>query len=127
MGATIAIAAIAVGSIELDLSGASGPWAYATQVAGQGSAEVAITGGHAELIVHHFSPPPAGQIYQVWLERPGRAPARTNALFSVTANGNGDVEVQGNLHGVDVVMVTPEPVGGSRVPTHPPVIRARLS
>jgi hypothetical protein len=31
------------------------------------------------------------------------------------------------VRGVDVLMVTPEPAGASRVPTHPAVIGARLS
>lgn len=127
LGTTVAIAAVAVGGVELDSSGTPGPRVYAAQVAGPGSAEVSVTGGHAELIVHHFSPRPAGQIYEVWLDRPGRPPAPTNALFSVTATGDGDVEVPGNLRGVDAVMVTPEPAGGSRVPTHLAVIRAALS
>ena len=33
----------------------------------------------------------------------------------------------GNLHGVSQVMVTPEPAGGTLVPTHPPVIVAPLT
>ncbi len=59
--------------------------------------------------------------------RPGQPPAPTSALFSVTADGDGNVGVPGNLSGVRFVMVTPEPVGGSRVPTHPAVVRAQLS
>jgi hypothetical protein len=79
------------------------------------------------LVVHHFSPPPAGQIYEVWLKHANRAPSPTSALFSVTAKGDGDIDVPGNLHGVAQVMVTAEPAGGSRVPTHPAVILANLS
>lgn len=127
LGTAIAIVAVAVGGVELDGSGTAGSRVYAALVAGPGSAEVTVNGGRAELIVRHFSPPPAGQIYEVWLDRPGRPPAPTGALFSVTAKGDRDVEVPGNLHGVDAVMVTPEPAGGSRVPTHSAVIRARLS
>jgi anti-sigma factor RsiW len=127
LGAAVAVLVLAVGGIELGSSGTAKTRTYAAQVTGPGSAEVKVTGGQAELIVHHFSPPPAGQIYEVWLGRPNRPPAPTSALFSVTANGDGDVEVPGNLHGVDQVMVTPEPAGGTRVPTHPAVIRAQLS
>jgi hypothetical protein len=50
----------------------------------------------------------------------------TSALFSTTAAGSGTVDVPGNLHGVTLVMVTPEPAGGSKVPTHPPVLVAQL-
>ncbi len=50
------------------------------------------------------------------------------ALFSVTAHGDGQVDLPGNLHGVSLVMVTPEPApGGSTAPTHPPVISASLT
>jgi len=37
------------------------------------------------------------------------------------------VGVPGSLNGVKVVMVTTEPLGGSKVPTSSPVIVARLS
>jgi hypothetical protein len=44
----------------------------------------------------------------------------------VVAGGNGDIDVPGGLRGVNQVMVTPEPPGGSRVPTHAAVIRASI-
>ncbi|MFZ0089403.1 MAG: anti-sigma factor, partial [Solirubrobacteraceae bacterium] len=97
------------------------------QVTGGGSAQLRVTGGRGELVVHRFSPPPAGQIYEVWLKRSSGRPAPTSALFSVTAQGDGDVDVPGSLRGVKRVLVTPEPAGGSVVPTHAPVIRANLS
>jgi anti-sigma factor RsiW len=127
LGAVVAVVVFAVGGIVLGSSGTAKTRVYAAQVTGPGSAEVKVTGGQAELIVHHFSPPPAGQIYEVWLGRPNRPPAPTSALFSVTAKGDGDVGVPGNLHGVNRVLVTPEPAGGTRVPTHPAVILASLS
>jgi hypothetical protein len=128
LAAALAVVAVAVGAIELGSSGSGGAHVYRAQVTGsRGTAEVRVAGGHAELILHGFSPPPAGHIYEVWLGRPGRAPQPTSALFSVTAKGDGDVEVPGSLHGVQLVMVTPEPLGGSRTPTHAPVISARLA
>ena len=127
LGSAAAVVVLAIGAIVLGSSGTAKTRVYAAQVTGPGSAEVTVTGAHAELIVHHFSPPPAGEIYEVWLGRANRPPAPTSALFSVTAKGDGDVDVPGNLHGVDRVMVTPEPAGGTRVPTHPAVILAQLS
>jgi anti-sigma-K factor RskA len=125
--AAVAILAVAALAVELGTSQSSTTRVYAAQVTGRGSAEVTVTGSHAELIVRHFSPPPAGHIYEVWLARPGHAPMPTSALFTVTASGERRVDVPGNLHGINVLMVTPEPPGGSRVPTHAPVIRAQLS
>ncbi len=126
--AIVLVAAVALGVTQLGGSGAARTQVIRAQVIGTpGSAEVKLTSGRAELIVHHFSPPPAGQIYEVWLGRPNRPPAPTSALFSVTASGEGDVDVPGNLRGVNRVMVTPEPAGGTRVPTHPAVILAKLA
>jgi anti-sigma factor RsiW len=92
-----------------------------------GSAEVRRSAGHAELVVHRLSPPPSGEIYQVWLNRPGRRPQPTSALFNVTDAGDAEVDVPGDLRHVWQIMVTPEPAGGTQMPTHPAVITARLT
>jgi hypothetical protein len=128
-GAVVLVAAIAIATISLTSgSGSSSTRVYQAQVAGvTGTAEVRITDGRAVLVVRHLSPPPSGKIYQVWLGRPNRPPQPTAALFSVNTNGEGDVDVPGSLKGVNVVMVTPEPVGGSKVPTHAAVISAKLA
>ncbi len=55
------------------------------------------------------------------------ATSATDALFEVTARGSRTVDIPGSLHGVEQVLVTPEPRGGSLVPTHPPVIVAQLA
>ena len=127
LSAALVIVAVAIAGIELGSSAATRARVLAAHVTGPGRAEITESGGRTELVVHHLPAPPVGQIYEVWLVRPGRAPAATNALFSVTAKGDGDVAIPGNLQGVSAVMVTPEPTGGSRLPTHPAVIRARLS
>ncbi len=92
-----------------------------------GSASLRVSGGHAELSVRRLPPPPSGRIYEVWLERRGSQPAPTRALFSVTSSGAADVGIPGNLDGVSTIVVTPEPEGGSREPTRPPVIVAPTS
>jgi hypothetical protein len=68
----------------------------------------------------------SGKVYEVWLERGGRAHP-TDALFTVTSTGRATVGVPGSLKGVTTVMVTAEPEGGSLVPTSKPVIVARIS
>lgn len=95
--------------------------------ASSGSAQVRLAGGRAELIVRHFRPPPAGMIYEVWQKRTGRPLTPTGVLFSVTAQGTGDIGLPGQIRGVSEILVTPEPAGGSPAPTHQPVIDARLS
>ncbi len=98
----------------------------ASVVGVRGTAEVRVGPGHAELIVTHMLPPPSNHIYQVWLERAAGTLVPTAALFTVNAAGQGEVAVPGDLRGVDAVLVTPEPAGGSRAPTRAPVIIARM-
>jgi anti-sigma factor RsiW len=96
----------------------------AAQVVGVRGASVAlrVEDGRGQLIVQHMVQPPPGRIYEVWLQRPGRAPQPTTALFGVTRSGSASVGIPGTLRGVQRVLVTDEPVGGSLRPTRPPVI-----
>jgi anti-sigma-K factor RskA len=128
LGGAVSLAVAAV-VVVLAVGSSSSPSqrVIAAQVTGSGSASLRVGRDHAELVVHRFQAPPAGQIYEVWLQR-GRtgSPSPTKALFSVNGQGDADVDVPGNLHGVTLVMVTREPAGGTQKPTHPPVIRAAL-
>ncbi len=122
------IAALAVGAVELSSAGSSGVRIIHASVAGStASAELRLSGNHAELVVRHLPAPPRGRIYEVWLRRGQRPPSPTSALFGVTSSGAGDVGVPGDLHGVSEVLVTAEPIGGSLAPTRPAVIVARLA
>jgi hypothetical protein len=88
-------------------------------------ASLVLSDDATKLRVSNMPPPPSGKVYQVWLKRPSQAPAPTTALFRVDAKGRADVEVQrGRLKGVDQVLVTAEPDGGSMKPTSDPVIVA---
>ncbi len=129
LGAAAAVAAaVLVGVAIGSSSGGSGSRLIQAQVMGApGSAQLRIAGGRGELMVRNLPAPGAGRIYEVWLERGQSAPAPTNTLFSVSSAGSGDVGVAGSLNGVSEVLVTSEPAGGSRVPTMPPVIVARLT
>jgi hypothetical protein len=91
-----------------------------------GHAEVRQNGSAAELIVSGIPQPPAGEVYEVWLAKRQGAPRPTDALFSVTTNGNASVDVPGDLHNIQTLMVTAEPDGGSQHPTSPPIITATL-
>ena len=107
------------------LASAGSPGARVIQ-ASTGNAELRIAGGRGELIVRALPQPPTGQIYEVWLARPNHPFTPTSALFGVTTAGQAYVGVPGDLNGVSEVLVTPEPAGGTKVPTHTPVIVARL-
>ena len=78
--------------------------------------------GTAHLVVSGLPNPGARRVYQVWLQSGKQAPVPTKALFSVTADGSGETVVPSDLEGVDRVMVTSEPEGGSKAPTRPALI-----
>ena len=118
---------VAVGTVALSSGGDSSTHVYSASVVGPGTAKLKVTGGRGELVVSGMPGPPGNDIYEVWLQRGKQAPRPTTALFSVTSTGSASVGVPGNLHGINQVMVTPEPPGGSKAPTHAPVIVARLS
>jgi anti-sigma-K factor RskA len=90
------------------------------------SAQLLLGSGHAQLTIANLAPSAPGRVYQVWLKGSG-APQPTDALFTVASNGDATVAVPGVAHTIKEVMVTSEPIGGSRLPTRPPVIIARLS
>jgi anti-sigma-K factor RskA len=127
LGVAAGLAVIAVALVIVLSGGGSGSRVVEAQVTGHGSASLQISGHRAELIVQHLPAPPSGKIYEVWLVHGKQAPQPTSALFDVNADGNSDVVVPGSLEGVSQVLVTPEPAGGSKVPTHAPVIAAQLS
>ncbi len=93
-------------------------------VAQDASATLHITGQSGTISVSNFPSPPAGRVYEVWLQGAGRMPRPTDALFSVNSKGSGTVAVPGSLHGVREVLVTAEPLGGSLVPTRSPIMEA---
>ncbi len=126
LGGVLAAVVIAVGGLELRASGRGASQIFRAHAAGA-SAEIRVSGERAVLVVHHFAPPPPGQIYQVWLNRPHRRPQPSSALFGVSARGDGSASVPGNLDGVQQVMVTREPVGGSQAPTRPATITVNLT
>jgi anti-sigma-K factor RskA len=90
------------------------------------SAELRKVGSRVELQVSGMPAPALGRIYEVWLKAGSKPPAPTEALFSVTTQGNGTVGVPGDLKGVSKVLVTEEPAGGSLKPTRSPVIVASV-
>jgi len=92
-----------------------------------GSAQLKVVNERGELIVRHLSRPAQGKVYEVWIEAGHAKPVPASVLFGVSSNGDADVSLPKSLHGVRAVLVTPEPLGGTQVPTHAPVITADLS
>jgi anti-sigma-K factor RskA len=119
-------AAVALVAIALQPGGGSKTRTIQAQVlAPHASASLRVSGGHAELNVVGLPQTAPDRVYEVWVKRAG-APQPTDALFTVTAAGKASVGVPGALAGIKQIMVTSEPLGGSRVPTRAPVIIASL-
>jgi anti-sigma factor RsiW len=93
----------------------------------RGTAVIVLRDGVATLRVRGLPAPPAGKVYEVWLLRRGAAaPSPTDALFSVSrGKGSGRVALP-SVRGVEAVLVTAEPDGGSPAPTSQPFINASL-
>jgi anti-sigma-K factor RskA len=90
------------------------------------SASVRVSGGHAALSVANMPQSPSGKVYELWIKRSGQ-PQPTDVLFTVSHGGAATVGVPGEIKGVTEILVTAEPLGGSKVPTSTPVIVAPLS
>jgi anti-sigma-K factor RskA len=81
------------------------------------SIQLDVNGEEGRLLARDLAAPPNGRVYQVWLKRDGHAPEPTAALFTPSRDGAATASVPGSLEGVDQVMVTDEPAGGSPQPT----------
>jgi anti-sigma factor RsiW len=97
-----------------------------TAAAPRGTAVIVVRSGVATLRVQGLPAPPRGKVYEVWLLRRGAAaPSPTDARFSVSTRGSGRVALP-SVRGVEAVLVTAEPDGGSSAPTSQPFINAAL-
>jgi anti-sigma-K factor RskA len=79
--------------------------------------ELRMEDGKGTLVVEGMLQPDQGRVYQVWKKRGNAAPEPTDALFTPRSDGHASVAVPGDLKGVDQVLVSAEPPGGSRRPT----------
>ena len=129
------LAGVAVAALSLRVGdrgdGSARPWApvlgSVTEDGGGPRARAAIVGrgGAPELVLTNVAGPPRGRVYQAWVIRPPAAAIPTGALFSVTRSGDTRVRLP-SLRGIERVIVTAEPLRGSRVPTPPPLVIVRL-
>jgi hypothetical protein len=131
LAATGALAAgVLIGALALNTNSSQRTQVIQAQVlapAGHdATAALRKVGSHVQLQVTGMPAPALGRIYEVWLKDGSQPPEPTDALFSVTGQGNGTVGVPGDLKDISKVMVTEEPLGGSLKPTHSPVIVASV-
>lgn len=127
LGAACALLLVGgLAGVALDGDGGEDARTLAGRVASPGgSAAMELRDGAATLRVRGMRNPPRGRVYQVWLKRPGESPEATNALFEVRSDGTASVAIPGDMDGVESVLVTSEPPGGSSVPSTPPIVTVR--
>jgi anti-sigma-K factor RskA len=124
----LAAAAIVLAVVALSSGGSSSTATRVFHAQAPVGADVSlrVSDGRGQLEISGMPQTPAQRVYEVWIKRSG-GPEPTDALFTVTSKGDATVGVPGSLKGATVVMVTAEPLGGTKVPTSAPVIVAKLS
>ena len=112
----LGLAALALGFVGSQALQSGGPEKITAQVQSGGQATLEVQDDQGRLVATHLPDPPNGRVYQVWLDKGGKAPEPTNVLFTTSNDGSATADVP-SLDGVKRVMVTDEPSGGSRTPT----------
>jgi anti-sigma-K factor RskA len=127
--AGLAVLAIAVfAGVELNNGGSEHTRVIAAKtVLGSAKARVELGDHGGRLVMTGMPRPPAGHVYEVWLQRSGQGPRPSGTFYDVQRRGTTTEDVHGDLRGVQRLLVTVEPKPGSARPTSPPVIEAVLA
>lgn len=96
------------------------------ELAPRASGALALRGEGAELEVRGLPAPEPGRAYQVWVRNELATPRPANATLRPDADGVNRASLQADLSEVRQVLVTSEPLGGSQLPTRPPLLRVDL-
>lgn len=118
--AGIALVAVLVGYLVGTSDG--GDPATSTVIAGKPPGVVATvvrSGDAATLRLANVAPLPSSRVLQAWVRRDGEVEP-VQALFVPDRDGRATTTIA-DMSGVDAVMVTSEPRGGSRAPTSAPI------
>jgi anti-sigma-K factor RskA len=122
--AALALVAAAIAGYALnDGTGSSGPGTTTIRNQGPGELQAALdrSGDSGTLQLTGLRQAPSAHVYQAWVQERG-GKVDPVSLFDARHNGTASVSLDHKLGGVDAVMVTVEPRGGSHQPTAPAVI-----
>jgi len=117
----VAVGGYAIGGGIGDGSDGSGP--TSTVVAGEApgvTAEMVSEGDSGTLRLANVHQLPDDRVLEAWVQRGGEVEA-VRALFVPDREGRASTELP-DMSGVEVVMVTAEPKGGSEAPTSAPIV-----
>lgn len=84
------------------------------------TAKMVSDGGSGTLHLANVKQLPSERVLEAWVQRDGEVEP-VEALFVPDRKGRASTTL-GDMHGVETVMVTTEPPGGSRSPTSPPIV-----
>jgi anti-sigma-K factor RskA len=88
------------------------------------TAKLVMEGDAAMLAVANVEALPADQVLEAWVQRDGEI-ERAGGLFVPDRDGRAATTIR-DMHGVEAVMVTGEPEGGSAQPTSSPMVTIAL-
>jgi anti-sigma-K factor RskA len=120
----VAIGAYEIGSGGGD-SGAGSTEAFVSGHSPSVTAEVVREGDEGEIHLAAVGSLPSDRVLEAWVRRDGEVEP-VKALFVPDGEGNASTTL-GNMRGVDLVMVTTEPAGGSKAPTSAPIASVPVS
>jgi len=121
--ASLALAIAAVAGYEIGKGGGGGEEAGSTIVSRQAggiTVKMIREGKGGRLHLAHVHQLPPGKVLEAWVRREGNVEA-VPALFVPNRAGRAETTIA-DMSGVDTVMVTKEPQGGSKEPTSPPIV-----
>lgn len=121
--ASLALAIAAVAGYEIGKGGGGGEEAGSTIVSRQAggiTVKMIREGEGGSLRLSHVQQLPPGKVLEAWVRREGKVEA-VPALFVPDRAGEAETTIA-DMSGVDTVMVTKEPQGGSKEPTSPPIV-----
>jgi anti-sigma-K factor RskA len=124
--ATLALVLAAIAGYAIRDSGSGGPNAT-TVVSGHSpevTAEMVREGETGTLRLANLPQLPADKVLQAWVQR-GKRVVSAKALFVPNPDGTATATIDG-MNGVNTVMVTAEPRGGSAQPTSAPIVSVAI-
>lgn len=123
MAAVILIVAVGVGYVVGSGGGSKLNTTEVTQPNGI-VAKVVNKDGQGELVLAGVDQPKNGKVLEAWVAR-GESVEPVKETFTPDGAGNASTEIS-DLKGVDAVLVTEEPQGGTKVPTMEPFVNVPL-
>jgi len=118
--AVVLVVAVVAGYVVGNDSGGGEGGATYSGAEGAITAEVVRQGDGAELNLAHVAELPPDRVLEAWVQREGTVEP-VKALFVPDRDGNASTMIN-DMSGVEVVMVTREPAGGTAAPTSTPIV-----